>query len=89
MHALLFRRWKKRVKGHDWYDFVWYAANHPQLNPAHLEQRMRQTGHWKGDRQLSAPTFSELLNESIDRLDVAQARRDVAPFVKDRQTINI
>jgi len=25
MHAMLCRRWKKRVKGRDWYDFVWYV----------------------------------------------------------------
>jgi predicted nucleotidyltransferase component of viral defense system len=89
MHALLFRKWKNRVKGRDWYDFVWYAANHPQLNLAHLEQRMRQTGHWKGEQLLSAPEFSKLLNEAIERLDVEQARRDVAPFVKDRRMLDI
>ena len=32
------------MKGRDWYDFIWYAANHPDLNLSHLEQRMRQTG---------------------------------------------
>lgn len=89
MHALLFRRWKNRVKGRDWYDFVWYAANHPRLNLAHLEQRMRQTSHWKGEQSLSAPEFSALLNDAIDRLDVDQARRDVAPFVKDRLVLDI
>lgn len=87
MHALLFRRWKNRVKGRDWYDFVWYAANHPQLNLAHLEQRMRQTGHWSGDLPLSPAAFRELLSGSIDRLDVDQARNDVAPFVKDQQAL--
>lgn len=87
MHALLFRRWKNRVKGRDWYDFVWYAANHPQLNLAHLEQRMRQTGHWSGDLPLSHAAFRELLSGSIDRLDVDQARNDVAPFVKDQQAL--
>ncbi|WP_324312076.1 nucleotidyl transferase AbiEii/AbiGii toxin family protein [Geobacter sulfurreducens] len=87
MHALLFRRWKNRVKGRDWYDFVWYAANHPQLNLAHLEQRMRQTGHWSGDLPLSPDAFRELLSDSIDRLDVDQARNDVAPFVKDQQAL--
>ena len=25
MHALLCRRWRNRVKGRDWYDFVWYG----------------------------------------------------------------
>jgi len=89
MHALLFRKWKNRVKGRDWYDFVWYAANHPQLNIVNLEQRMRQTGHWKGEESLSKAAFSELLNVAIDTLDVDQARRDVAPFVKDRQMLAI
>jgi predicted nucleotidyltransferase component of viral defense system len=89
MHALLFRKWKNRVKGRDWYDLVWYVANHPQLHLAHLEQRMRQTGHWSSDQPLSPLTFSELLNGAIDRVDIDQARRDVAPFVKDQQMLTI
>jgi len=87
MHAILFRTWKNRVKGRDWYDLVWYAANHPKLNLAHLEQRMRQTGHWKGEAALSPAVFRDLLLETIDRLDVNQARKDVAPFVKNQQML--
>ena len=87
MHALLFRRWKNRVKGRDWYDFVWYAANHPRLNLDHLEQRMRQTGNWKGEQPLTPAVFTELLRDAIDRLDVDQARKDVSPFVKDQQML--
>lgn len=89
MHALLFRKWKNRVKGRDWYDLVWYAANHPQLNLAHLEQRMRQTGHWTGDQTFSPAAFRELLSEGIDSLDIDQARRDVAPFVQDQGLLAI
>ena len=87
MHAILFRKWKNRVKGRDWYDLVWYAANHPHLNLAHLEQRMRQTDHWNGDKNLSPVVFTDLLFEAIDRLDVNQARKDVAPFVKNQQML--
>lgn len=89
MHALLCRGWKNRVKGRDWYDFVWYAANHPGLNLAHLEQRMRQTGHWSGDHHLTAAAFTELLHGVIDTLDVDRARRDVSPFVKDQELLEI
>ena len=89
MHALLFRKWKNRVKGRDWYDLVWYAAHHPQLNLAHLEQRMRQTGHWTTDQKLSPAAFKELLNGTIDSLDVDQARRDVAPFIQDQGMLAI
>ncbi|MBT0663131.1 nucleotidyl transferase AbiEii/AbiGii toxin family protein [Geobacter pelophilus] len=89
MHAILYRKWKNRVKGRDWYDFVWYAANHPQLNLAHLEQRMRQTGHWNGEAPLSSAAFRDLLFDTITRLDVNQARKDVAPFVNDQQMLTL
>lgn len=89
MHALLFRQWKNRVKGRDWYDLVWYASNHPELNLAHLEQRMRQTGHWSGVKSLSPISFRELLITTIDQLDVNQARKDVAPFIKDQHVLSL
>jgi predicted nucleotidyltransferase component of viral defense system len=89
LHALLFRRWNNRVKGRDWYDLVWYAAHHPQLNLYHLEQRMRQTGQWSGDARLTRERFDELMNVAIERLDLDQARQDVAPFVKNQQALAI
>jgi hypothetical protein len=48
---------------------------------------MRQTGHWNSEKKLSQVTFTDLLFEAIDRLDVNQARKDVAPFVKDQQML--
>ncbi|MCX7045361.1 MAG: nucleotidyl transferase AbiEii/AbiGii toxin family protein [Candidatus Sumerlaeota bacterium] len=89
IHAALFRRWKNRVKGRDWYDFVWYAANHPQLHLAHLEQRMRQTGNWAGQASLARSDFEVILNETIDGLDIEQARREVAPFVKRQEDLAV
>jgi hypothetical protein len=53
----------------------------------HLEQRMRQTGHWSGEKPLSFILFRDLQFETIDRLDVTQARKDVAPFVKDQEQL--
>lgn len=89
MHALLFRKWKNRVKGRDWYDLVWYAANHPRLHLAHLEERMRQTRHWAGDQKLTSARFAGLLSETIDQLDVNQALKDVFPFVKDPRALDL
>ena len=89
MHAILCRRWKSRVKGRDWYDLVWYAANHPELHLHHLEQRMRQTGHWKGDAALTSERFEDLLIEAVNKLDVEQARQEVEPFVKSPENLSI
>ncbi len=89
MHAVLCRRWKNRVKGRDWYDLVWYCARHPELHLDHLEQRMRQSGHWSGVTNLGPGDFAGLISEAIDRLDVAQARREVLPFVKEPEALNV
>jgi predicted nucleotidyltransferase component of viral defense system len=89
MHAVLCRRWRNRVKGRDWYDLVWFAANHPQLHLAHLELRMRQTGHWTDQMSLSGEAFFAILHQAIARLDVEQARREVAPFVKQRENLAV
>lgn len=89
MHAILFWRWKSRVKGRDWYDLVWYAANYPELHLHHLEQRMRQTGHWRGDTPLTSEKFNDLLANAVNRLDIDQARKEVEPFIKNPENLSI
>ena len=89
MHAVLCRRWKSRVKGRDWYDLVWYAANHPQLHLSHLEQRMIQSGRLKQDEQMNREKFFALTTEAVDKLDVNQAKREVEPFVKNPEALEV
>ncbi|MGD2270205.1 MAG: nucleotidyl transferase AbiEii/AbiGii toxin family protein [Desulfobacterales bacterium] len=89
MHAVLCRKWKTRVKGRDWYDLVWYVANHAELHLAHLEQRMRQSGHWKRKNPLTPRDFHALLIETIDNMDVEQARREVEPFIKNPEVLMV
>ena len=89
MHAILCRKWKSRVKGRDWYDLVWYAANHPELHLHHLEQRMRQTGHWRGDSPLTSEKFKDLLANAVKHLDIDQARKEVESFIKNPENLSI
>jgi predicted nucleotidyltransferase component of viral defense system len=88
IHALLFRKWKNRVKGRDWYDFVWYCAYHPHLHVSHLQERMRQSGHSSSER-LSFVDVRNFLKDAIQTLDVSQARQDVRPFIRDPKTLDI
>ena len=83
MHAVLYREWKSRFKGRDWYDLVWFAAYHPELRLSHLEQRMRQAGHWERPAPLREADLRSLLERRIDRVDIGQIRQEVEPFVKD------
>jgi predicted nucleotidyltransferase component of viral defense system len=83
MHALLCRRWKNRVSGRDWYDLVWFVANHPRLHLDHLRRRMVQSGHLGSGEALTPAGLRGWLLEAIDRLDVARARSEVADQVVD------
>ncbi len=88
LHAILCRKWKTRVKGRDWYDLVWYVAQHPQVRLAHLESRMRQSGDYTGDVELTAEILQALLRRAVDGLDVEKARREVAPFIKNQRALD-
>lgn len=89
MHAVLCRQWKSRVKGRDWYDLVWFAAHHPELHLSHLEQRMRQTGHWEGPAPLTEAELRKLIALRIDRVDIGEVRREVERFVKDAAALAV
>ena len=89
MHAVLCRGWKKRVKGRDWYDFVWFISHHPELHLSHLEKRMRQTGHWKSKKPLSPNEFRSLLEKRIENLDFGMTRQEVEPYVKEPKKLEI
>jgi hypothetical protein len=89
MHALLCRRWKTRVKGRDWYDFVWFVANHPQLHLAHLSERMVQSGHCPEGEPLTEGAFRKSLRETIDTVDLSAAKKEVAPFVAHPEALAV
>lgn len=88
MHALLFRQWKNRVKGRDWFDFEWYVRRGVKLNLSHFCQRAKQSG----DIVITDFSHAELLlllREKIQELDINLARQDVVRFIKDPEQLNI
>ena len=88
MHALLFRKWKNRVKGRDWFDFEWYVRRSVTLNLSHFAERARQSGHWQGGA-LGQEKFLAMLQDRIASLDIASARSDVLPFVREPAGLEI
>lgn len=77
MHALLFRQWKSRVKGRDWYDFEWYIRNNVPLHFEHLQERVRQCNNI----ELTKDQFVEMLRDKIANTDINDVRADVEPFL--------
>ena len=89
LHALLCRGWKSRVKGRDFYDFVWYISQNTGVNLPHLQKRMEQTGHWKSADTLTFDGLKDLLKERFQSVDFEEAKRDVRPFIADSDKLNL
>ncbi|OQC16607.1 MAG: hypothetical protein BWX73_00754 [Lentisphaerae bacterium ADurb.Bin082] len=89
LHAVLCRRWRNRSKGRDWYDLVWYAANHPAVNLKHLEQRMRYSGDYADETPLGLDALKSLLDDAIEAIDLELLRQDVLPFIRDHQELEL
>jgi len=88
MHALLFRSWKSRVKGRDWYDFEWYVRNNTTLNFDHLSQRTSQFESLPQEK-LTRENFIPLLKDKIARTNMEMAKADVNPFMKNSGELDI
>ncbi len=88
MHALLFRKWKGRVKGRDWYDMEWYIKKKIPLNLHHLLTRAKDSGDWK-ENSMTKDQFLALLQKKIDSVSFNRIREDVVRFISDDKIIEI
>jgi predicted nucleotidyltransferase component of viral defense system len=89
MHALLFRQWKNRVTGRDWFDLEWYVKRGTTLHLNHFEIRAKQSGHWPKNKKIKPEDVLELLNSKIKNTSLNQMMEDVEPFIADNNHTNV
>lgn len=85
MHALVYRAWKNRVKGRDWYDFEWYVRNNIPLGFSHLAERALQFNN----EVITRETFIKKLKERFASANMNQVKSDVLPFIKNPKELDI
>ena len=88
MHALLFRKWKNRVKGRDWYDLEWYIKKGIPLDVNHFLTRAKDTNDWQDDR-ISNEQIIELLDTKIKSVSFSSIKEDVVRFIQNDAILNI
>lgn len=88
MHALLFRKWKERVKGRDWYDLEWYIKKGIPLDAIHFLRRAKDTDDWK-EEKITQDQIIDLLKEKISSVSFDNIKEDVARFIKDDSALKI
>ena len=82
LHALIARSYLDRVKGRDYYDFLFYVARDTPVNLVYLESKLRDSGHYDGSADLSRGELVNLLKRKFATVDFGKARSDVRPFLR-------
>ena len=85
MHALVYRGWKNRVKGRDWYDFEWYVRHNVPLDFAHFAERVRQFNN----EEIRQEVFMAKLKDRLASADINQVKNDALPFVRNPNELDI
>jgi predicted nucleotidyltransferase component of viral defense system len=88
IHALLFRNWKNRVKGRDWYDFEWYVRKGIIVDFEHLKERSLQSGY-SGNNDFTIDICVEILKDRIRQTNIELVKADVRPFIKNTEELAI
>ena len=85
MHALVFRAWKNRIKGRDWYDFEWYVRNGIPLDWNHLHERILQFN----GQEMTLDEFRSALRGRLGSADISRVKEDVIPFLNNPDELDI
>ncbi|MEI8346434.1 MAG: nucleotidyl transferase AbiEii/AbiGii toxin family protein [Pseudomonadota bacterium] len=87
MHAALMRKWKERIKGRDFYDIQWYISRKIPLQQKYLEEKLQQSKAITGP--LSKKLLIELFHKRVESIDWKMAKKDILPFLKDKNQLNL
>jgi len=89
LHALLYRQWKNRIKGRDWYDFEWYVRQQYPVHLSHFLERAHQSGNLLEHEVINLNQMKELVQQRIQTIDFEQAKQDIFPFIAHPQSLEI
>ena len=85
--AALFRKWRNRVKGRDWYDVIWYVNKRVPLDLVHLVERAKEC---EPTADVSSPEkVIAAFDAKIDAIDFENAKLDVDQYLMDKSELDI
>lgn len=89
IHACLCRKWKTRVKGRDFYDYVFFLSIGAKVNLINLKAKLVQSNFIDDDYNLTIENLKLLLNERFTEVDFEQAKEDVLPFIRNKSKLDL
>lgn len=87
IHAILCREYKNRVKGRDFYDYLFYVSKGTKFNIKYLENKLKNTGAIDIKTDLTLDIVKEMLRNKFETTDYESAKQDVSNFINDKSKI--
>ena len=89
VHAIICRDYKNRVKGRDYYDYLFYCARDVKLNLKYLENKLKNSKKIDNSVVLDITLVKKMLKDKFESLDYEAAKKDVSNFIKNQSSLNI
>ena len=89
IHACLCRNWRSRIKGRDFYDYIFFLSMGAKVNLDNLKAKLVQSQFVDVEYDLTIDKLKSLLNERFENMDFEQAKEDVLPFVRDKSKLDL
>lgn len=89
IHACLCRNWPFRIKGRDFYDYVFFLSIGAQVNLTNLKSKLVESNFINENYDLTIENLKTFLNKRFENLNFKQAKEDVLPFVKDKSKLDL
>lgn len=89
IHVVLARAWQNRIKGRDFYDYVFYLSRSSAVNLKHLRERLLDSGFITAETPCELEDVKRMLCERFDAIDFSQAKQDIEPFIHDTSVLNV
>lgn len=89
IHACLCRNWRSRVKGRDFYDYVFFLSIGAKVNLENLKAKLVQSNYIDENYDLSIDNLKSLLKERFETINFEEAKEDVLPFIRDKSKIDL
>jgi len=89
IHALICRNYRERVKGRDFYDYLFYIGKGSNINLTYLENKLKNTGGIIDDNEtLTLDKVKELLFNKFSTVDYELAKKDVLNFIDNKDSLS-
>ena len=89
IHAILCRNWKTRTKGRDLYDYIFFLASNTNVNIELVKNKLIASEYIEPNSKFDVGVLRELLIKKFEKIDYAEAKEDVLPFIRDVDSLKL